>query len=346
MTITYKQAGVNIDAGEETVRRIKEKVKTTFSKHVLTGLGSFGAVYDIKEAFAEYKHPLMVQSVDGVGTKLIIARMMDKYDTVGIDIVSNCAGDIVAMGAKPLTFLDYIASERLDPNQVETIVKSMVHECIENNISLVGGETAEMPGVYKTGEHDIVGCITGVVEKDKVITGKNIKSGDIILGFASNGLHTNGYSLARKLFFEIEKYGVETKIAEFEKSVGETLLEPHTNYTNPILRILDNEIEIKGIAHITGGGFIENIPRILPNNCAVEINKKSWPHLPVFEVMQQIGNIEEKEMYRTFNMGIGMILVISPENIVKTFEQITKYPKFKLYEIGKVVEGNKNVKLI
>src|SRR3989338_3888809 len=307
MTITYKQAGVNIDAGEETVRRIKEKVKTTFSKHVLTGLGSFGAVYDIKEAFAEYKHPLMVQSVDGVGTKLIIARMMDKYDTVGIDIVSNCAGDIVAMGAKPLTFLDYIASERLDPNQVETIVKSMVHECIENNISLVGGETAEMPGVYKTGEHDIVGCITGVVEKDKVITGKNIKSGDIILGFASNGLHTNGYSLARKLFFEIE---------------------------------------IKGIAHITGGGFIENIPRILPNNCAVEINKKSWPHLPVFEVMQQIGNIEEKEMYRTFNMGIGMILVISPENIVKTFEQITKYPKFKLYEIGKVVEGNKNVKLI
>ena len=342
MSISYKDSGVNIDAGNEVVDRIKTHVKSTFSPQVLTGIGGFGALYNIKDALQDYKHPILTQSIDGVGTKLMIAQMMNKYDTVGIDIVSNCAGDIVVMGAKPLTFLDYVAHEKLDPDVMESIMAGMCKACKDNNISLIGGETAEMPGVYMPGEHDIAGCITGVVEKDKIITGENIKPGDTVLGFASNGLHTNGYSLARKLFFEIAGHDVNTKLPELNKSVGETLLEPHINYTNPILELLDNGIEIKGMAHITGGGLIDNIPRILPDNCAVEINKGTWPVLPVFEVMQKIGNIEEIEMYRTFNMGIGMVLILDKTEAKK----IKEYDGFKLYEIGKVLQGEKMVNLI
>ena len=353
MSISYKDSGVNIDAGNEVIENIKNHVKSTFSKNVLTGIGGFGALFDIKEALKDYEHPILTQSIDGVGTKLMIAQKMNKWDTVGIDIVSNCAGDIVVMGAKPLTFLDYVAHEKLDPTVMETIMTGMCKACKESNISLIGGETAEMPGTYMPGEHDIAGCITGVVEKDKIITGENIEIGDVVLGFASNGLHTNGYSLARKLFFEIEGCDVNTKMSELlarhslqgdggEKSVGETLLEPHTNYTNPILDMLDSGIEIKGMAHITGGGLLENIPRILPDNCSVEIIKDSYPMLPVFEVMQKIGDIEESEMYRTFNMGVGMVLILDKLEA----DKIKEYNGFKIYEIGKVVEGEKKVNLI
>ena len=342
MSISYKDSGVNIDAGNEVVEKIKNHVKSTFSKNVLTGIGGFGALFDIKEALKDYDHPVLTQSIDGVGTKLMIAEKLNKWDTVGIDIVSNCAGDIVVMGAKPLTFLDYVAHEKLDPTVMETIMAGMAQACRDSNISLVGGETAEMPGTYMPGEHDIAGCITGVVERDKIITGENIKPGDVVLGFASNGLHTNGYSLARKLFFEIAGNDVNTKLPELDKSVGETLLEPHINYTNPILDILDSGIEIKGMAHITGGGLLENIPRILPDNCAVEIQKNSYPMLPVFNVMQKIGDVEESEMYRTFNMGIGMVLILDNEEAKK----IKEYDGFKLYNIGKVIEGDKKVNLI
>ena len=260
----YKSAGVNIDAGNETVNRIKDRVSSTFSSSVLTGIGSFSSLFDLKSIFQEYKNPVMVQSIDGVGTKTIIARKLNKFDTIGIDLLSAAANDILVMGAKPLTFLDYIANDKLNPDIVEEIISGMVKACRETNVSLVGGETAEMPDTYLPGEHDLVGVITGVVDKEKIITGEKIKPGDLIFGLPSNGLHTNGYSLARKIFFDIGGYDVLDKHPKLKKSIGLTLLEPHINYTNHVFSTLDAGINIKGIAHITGGGLIENIPRVLP----------------------------------------------------------------------------------
>lgn len=346
MTIDYKSAGVDINAGNQSVNLIKDKVVGTFSEHVLTGLGSFGGIFDIKEALKDYQHPAIVQSIDGVGTKLLIAAKMNKYDTIGQDIVNHCCNDILAMGAKPLTFLDYVAHDKLNPQVMDKIIEGLTQACKDSGVSLLGGETAEMPGVYLPGEHDIVGCITGVVEKDKIITGKDIKPGDVLLGFASSGLHTNGYSLARKLFFEIGGYNVNSNIFELAKNVGETLLEPHLNYTNPVLAVIKTGINIKGIAHLTGGGFTDNIPRILPPDCNVEIKKGSWPILPVFEVMQRLGNLPEAEMFRTFNMGIGLVLVVSAQDVHRTKEVINNYPKYKLYEIGQVVEVTNRVQII
>ena len=269
--IDYKSAGVDINAGSETVDRIKDNVKSTFTHHVMTGLGSFGSLYNLKSVLKEYENPVMVQSIDGVGTKTIIARKLKKFDTVGIDLLSACANDILVMGARPLTFLDYIANDKLKPDIIEQIVSGMVKACQNTGVSLVGGETAEMPDTYLPGEHDLVGVITGVVEKEKIITGERIQSGDIVLGLPSSGLHTNGYSLARKLFFEIGGYDIHDTIHELEKSVGLTLLEPHINYTNHVFEMLNAEINVIGIAHITGGGMVENIPRILPDGFGVEI---------------------------------------------------------------------------
>ena len=337
----YKAAGVDIDAGNEAVARIKDGVKTTFKPNVLTGLGGFGSLYDLKPIMETYDNPVMVQSIDGVGTKTIIARKLKKFDTIGMDLLSACANDILVMGARPLTFLDYIANDKLKPDIIEEIVSGMVKACKETGVSLVGGETAEMPDTYLPGEHDLVGVITGVMEKDKIITGESIKPGDVVLGLPSNGLHTNGYSLARKLFFEIGGYGVNDTIPELKKSVGLTLLEPHINYTNHVFAVLDKDINVKGIAHITGGGLVENIPRILPDDCGVEIQKGSWPILPVFDVMQSLGEVDEDEMFRTFNMGIGMAIIIDPlkVNDVKTI--LAKLTP--VFEIGKITSGNKDV---
>ena len=343
MSDLYSEAGVNIDAGNEVVRRIKKDVASTHTKAVLTGIGSFGGLYDIGEVLKTYKNPVLVQSIDGVGTKLSVARMMNKYDSVGEDIVNHCSDDLLAMGAKSLTFLDYVANEKLDPIIMESMVSGMSKACRENNIALIGGETAEMPGTYMKGEHDIAGCITGVVEKDKIITGEKIEEGDIVLGFPSSGLHTNGFSLARKLFFEIKGYDVNTKVDELGETLGEALLKIHINYSLPVLAMLDGGIEIHGIAHITGGGFIENIPRILPENLDVEIKKGSWPIVPIFSYMQKIGNIKEQEMYRTFNMGIGLVLIIPKKEKNKIEKVLENYPKFKIYEIGKIIRGNKKV---
>jgi phosphoribosylformylglycinamidine cyclo-ligase len=339
--VDYKSAGVDIDAGHETVNRIKDDVKSTFTSNVLTGIGSFGSLYDLKPILENYDNPVMVQSIDGVGTKTIIARKLGKFDTIGIDLLSAAANDILVMGARPLTFLDYIANDKLNPQIVEEIVSGMVKACKETNVSLVGGETAEMPDTYLPGEHDLVGIITGVVEKGKIITGENIKPGDVLLGLPSNGLHTNGYSFARKLFFEIGGYDVNDTIPELEKSVGLALLEPHINYTNHVFAVLDADIDIKGIAHITGGGLVENIPRILPDGCGVEIQKGSWPILPVFDVMQSLGDVDEDEMFRAFNMGIGMVFIVDEAkvSIVKgVLKDLTE-----VYEIGSVFRGNKNV---
>ena len=341
--LDYKSAGVNIDAGNEAVERIKDGVKSTFTSNVLTGLGSFGSLYDLKPILENYENPVMVQSIDGVGTKTIIARKMGKFDTIGIDLLSAAANDILVMGARPLTFLDYIANDKLNPETIEEIVSGMVKACRETGVSLVGGETAEMPDTYLSGEHDLVGVITGVVEKEKIITGENIKPGDVVLGLPSNGLHTNGYSFARKLFFEIGGYDVNDTIPELEKSVGLTLLEPHINYTNHVFTALDSGIDVKGIAHITGGGLVENIPRILPDGCGVDIKKGSWPILPVFDVMQSLGNVDEDEMYRAFNMGIGMVFIVSPNN-VNSAKNVLK-DLTEVYEIGSVVSGESKVVL-
>jgi len=344
-TISYKTAGVDIEAGNEAVRRIKRNVEKTFSPQVLTGIGSFGAMYDLKPIMGQYKHPVMVQSIDGVGTKTIVARMMQKFDTIGIDLVSATTNDIIVLGAKPLTLLDYIATDRLKPENIEEIIIGMTKACLENNISLVGGETAEMPDTYLKGEHDLVGIITGVVDKADAILGKDIKPGDVVLAFPSSGLHTNGYSLARKLFFEIGGYTVDSKIPELELSVGETLLAPHVNYTNPVHHLLDNKITIKGMAHISGGGVLENIPRILPAFCSVELHKNKCPVLPVFNVLRSIGKLDDEEMYRTFNMGIGLIMIVSPDVVPEIRSLVNNYPEYPVYEIGQIVSGKPEVKL-
>lgn len=343
MSDLYTQSGVNIDAGNESVRRIKDAVRDTHTTAVLTGIGSFGGLYDIGEVLKSYKHPVLVQSIDGVGTKLSVARMMNKYDTVGEDIVNHCCDDLLAMGAKSLTFLDYVAHDKLDPSVMEAMVKGMAKACKENGVSLIGGETAEMPGVYASGEHDIAGCITGVVEKDKIITGERIKEGDIILGLPSSGLHTNGFSLARKILFNIAGHKVDDKVEELGMTVGEALMKIHMNYSRPVLEMLDRGVDIKGIAHITGGGFIDNIPRVLPESLDAEINKGTWPILPIFSYMQKVGDVPEAEMYRVFNMGIGLVLIVPKEEKEKIGKVLESYPDYKIFEIGHITKGEGKV---
>lgn len=346
--ISYKSAGVNIAAGNEAVELIKDKVKTTFAPCVLSNLGGFAALVDLKDVLGKYKHPVLVQSIDGVGTKTIIARMMQKYDTLGIDLLSASSNDILVCGAEPLTLLDYIASDKIEPKIIAEIVSGMVKACKENGVSLVGGETAEMPSTYSPREHDLVGIVTGIVEKEKIITGQNIRAGDKILGFLSNGLHTNGYSLARKLFFDVAGLSVDSKLPELSDPVGETLLKPHINYAKPILDVLaKNAGVVKGMAHITGGGLLENIPRVLPNSCTAEITKDSWDVPDVFKVMQELGKIAEAEMYRTFNMGIGFVLITAADGVAAIMRQIEKlHIGFTLLEIGSVKSGHKEVVII
>lgn len=345
-SVDYKAAGVDIAAGNEAVRRIKKAVESTFSPQVLTGIGSFGAMFDLKTLMESYRHPVLVQSIDGVGTKMMVAKMMQKFDTIGMDLVSATTNDIIVLGAKPLTLLDYIANDRLKPEIIEQIVTGMAQACRENGISLVGGETAEMPGTYLPGEHDLVGIITGVVEKDAAILGKDIQPGDKLVAFPSSGLHTNGYSLARKLLFDVGGYDVHTRLPELAQSVGETLLTPHINYTQPVLHLLANHIHIKGMAHITGGGVLENIPRILPAHCSVEINKAACPVLPIFHVLRKLGRLDDAEMYRTFNMGIGLVMIVSEDAMQMMHKALQTMPAFPMYDIGCVVSGKQEVRLI
>lgn len=343
--IDYKSAGVDIHAGNETVNRIKKGVESTFAPEVLTGIGSFGSLFDLKPLMRDYQHPVLVQSIDGVGTKIIIARMMSKYDTIGEDLVSATTNDIIVLGAKPLTLLDYIANDKLNPETVEQIVSGMVRACRQNGISLVGGETAEMPGTYLPGEHDLVGVITGVVEKDKAIMGKNIVPGDVVYAFTSSGLHTNGYSLARKLCFEVAKYRIDTLVPELQRTIGEALIEPHINYTRPVLHMLKNNVDIKGMAHITGGGLLENVPRVLPKNCSVEIKKDAWPQQALFSLLCDLGKLNDAEAYKTFNMGVGLVMIGDVAMAEKARAALKEFPEFELYEIGTVVAGERKVRL-
>ena len=345
-TINYKSAGVDIEAGNEAVRRIKSDVESTFSPQVLTGIGSFGSMYDLKQIMNTYRHPVLVQSIDGVGTKMMVAKRMQKFDTIGIDLVSATTNDIIVLGAKPLTLLDYIANDRLNPAIIEQIIHGMTKACRENGISLVGGETAEMPGTYLTGEHDLVGVITGVLEKEDAILGKEIEAGDVVVAFPSSGLHTNGYSLARKLMFEVGRFDVDSTHPEFSTTVGETLLTPHINYTRPVLHLLSDGIRIKGMAHITGGGLLENIPRVLPKNVDVEIRKSAWPALPVFNVLCDLGKLPDDEAYRAFNMGVGLVMIVSSTEVGLMREALKAFPDFPLFEIGQVVTGHQTVRLV
>lgn len=338
----YAKSGVNIKKGSEAVERIKAGVKSTHSKMVLKNIGSFGGLYDLAEIIKKYKNPVLVQSIDGVGTKLSVAKMMNKYDTVGEDIVNHCCNDLLAMGARSLTFLDYVAHDKLDPKVMEEMVGGMSKACRENGVALIGGETAEMPGTYAKGEHDIAGCITGVVEKSKIITGDRIKEGDLILGFPSSGLHTNGFSLARKILFGKKTMTVNTRIEKLGETIGEALLKVHVNYTKPVFRLLDNKIDIRGIAHITGGGFIENIPRVLPKNLNAEISLGTWPMLPIFPYMEKLGKVPQNEMYTVFNMSIGLIVVVPKSHKAKIDSMLKKN---EAYWIGKIIKGSGKVTL-
>ena len=339
-TITYSDSGVDIDAANRATAKIKDLARQTFNQRTLSEIGSFGGMFD--GAFPQLKQPVLVASADGVGTKLKIAFLTGVHDTIGRDLVNHCVNDILVQGARPLFFLDYIATGKLSPEVVAAIVAGITNGCRENGCVLLGGETAEMPGFYAEGEYDVAGFIVGVVDREKVIDGKSITPGDVVLALPSVGLHTNGYSLARKLFLDVSGLTVTTKLDNIGQTVGEALLQPHVSYLRALDGVLDLGL-IKGLAHITGGGLTENIPRILPAGTAVEIEKSSWPVLPIFTLMQQIGNVPEAEMYRTFNMGVGMVIICARQNseAIKSHCETLGQPCFS---IGSVTSGQQEVK--
>jgi phosphoribosylformylglycinamidine cyclo-ligase len=334
-SISYADAGVSIDNANRAIVKIREFARETFNERTLTEIGSFGGMFS--GAFPGMAEPVLVASADGVGTKLKIAFETGIHNTVGADLVNHCVNDILVQGAQPLFFLDYFATGKLEPEVTAFVVEGMARACKENGCVLLGGETAEMPDFYPEGEYDLAGFIVGVVDKSKVIDGKSIVAGDVLLGLPSTGLQTNGYSLARKLFFEVGGYQVDSYIDELGTTVGEALLATHSSYLLKLGPLL-NKGFIKGLAHITGGGFLENIPRILPEGVSVKINRGSWPELPIFGLMQRLGNVSENEMFRTFNMGIGMVMICSAGDLETVGHHLRNY-----YEIGRIVKGNKEV---
>ncbi len=320
MGITYKDSGVDIEAGSSFVKRIAPMVRSTFSHRVITEIGGFGALFS--GAFEGYKDPVLVSGTDGAGTKIQIARMMNKHDTIGIDVAAMCVNDIVVSGAVPLFFLDYISCGRLNENILTDVVKGIVAGCKEAGCSLIGGETAEHPDVVDPDDYDIAGFAVGLVDREKIISGSSIKKGDLIIGLPSSGLHSNGFSLVRKLFFEIKKYDIDLKLPELPDKLGNVLLTPTKIYVKEIMKCLESGIDIKGIVHITGGGFYENIPRILPDNCAVKIDPDSYNVPVIFDVIRKEGSVSKKEMHATFNMGIGMMLFLDRESADGALEKI------------------------
>lgn len=333
--LTYKEAGVDVEAGYEAVRLMKEHTKRTMIPGVLGELGSFGGFFEI--AKGAYENPILVSGTDGVGTKLQIAFMTGKHDTVGIDCVAMCVNDVACHGAKPLFFLDYIGTGRLEPTVAADIVKGVCDGCVQAGCALIGGETAEMPGFYKEGEYDLAGFAVGIVDKGKVINSSKVKAGDVLIGIASSGIHSNGYSLVRKLFFGVNDYGVDTWFEELGCTLGEALIKPTRIYVKTI-QTLVQQFDIKGIAHITGGGFIENIPRTIPEGLRANIRLGSWEVLPIFKLMQRLGNIEEREMLNTFNMGVGLVLAVDSQDAKAVLDKLTEMGD-KAYIIGHVEKG-------
>ncbi|NMO97420.1 phosphoribosylformylglycinamidine cyclo-ligase [Paenibacillus lemnae] len=339
MSDTYKNAGVDIAAGNEAVERMKKHVKTTFRPEVMTDLGGFGALFQLNKG--NYEEPVLVSGTDGVGTKLKLAFAMDRHDTIGIDAVAMCVNDVVVQGAEPLFFLDYLACDKVIPSKIESIVKGIADGCNQAGCSLIGGETAEMPGMYSEGEYDIAGFTVGIVDKSKMISGQHIAAGDTVIGLASSGVHSNGFSLVRKLLLEQSGYTLEQELPELGGRLGDVLLTPTKIYVKPLLKLL-KEIQVKGMAHITGGGFIENIPRMLPEGVNVEIDYGSWPILPVFKLMQEQGSISNKDMFTTFNMGIGMVVIVSEQDAAQALD-LLKGNGEEAYVIGRVTSGERVV---
>lgn len=335
MSDAYKQAGVDVEAGYQSVELIKKHVQATFRKEVLSDIGGFGGMFSLA-TIKEMDEPVSVSGTDGVGTKLKVAFMMDKHDTIGIDCVAMCVNDIVCNGAEPLFFLDYLACGKNYPEKIEQIVKGVAEGCKMAGVSLIGGETAEMPGSYPEDEYDLAGFSVGVVDRKKLIDGKNICEGDALIGIGSSGLHSNGFSLVRKIL-RLSKTSINEYVENLNATLGDELLKPTKIYVKTILELM-NKVEIKGICNITGGGFIENIPRMLPSGAKAKIQVGTWQILPIFNLLKSTGEISEKDMYNTFNMGIGMVLAVDKNDAEKTIQALTELGE-KAYQIGEVVQG-------
>ena len=338
-TVTYADAGVDIDRANRTKKRIKYLAHKTFTRSVLSEIGGFGALFSIDRT--KYIDPVLVSSVDGVGTKLKVAFEMGVHHTIGADLVNHCVNDIAVQGAAPLFFMDYLATGRLEPEVAEKVIEGLADACKHNGCALIGGETAEMPGFYPDGEYDLAGFIVGVVERERIITGKTVEVGDVILGLASNGLHTNGYSLARKLFFEIAGYTPDTYVNEIKGKVGNELMQTHRSYWPAIKKLVAGE-SVAAMAHITGGGITGNLPRVLPRGTSAVIEIGSWPVLPIFEHLQKLGNVPQDEMLRTFNMGLGMLLIVPSKKFKKAQSVLEKVGE-KAYTVGRIVKGDRKV---
>jgi phosphoribosylformylglycinamidine cyclo-ligase len=336
--VSYATAGVDIDRAQRVKQRIRYLAHKTFTKNVLSEIGSFGGMFALDKKF---QNPVLVSSVDGVGTKLKVAFEMNLHHTIGSDLVNHCVNDIAVQGATPLFFMDYFAAGKLDPEVAEKVVTGIADACKQNGCALIGGETAEMPGFYGPGEYDLAGFIIGVVENEKIITGKSVEVGDVLIGLPSNGLHTNGYSLARKLLFEVGKYNAETYVNELKSKVGNELMRVHKSYW-PVLKKLVDAEAISAMAHITGGGITENLPRVLPKGVSAIVEVGTWPVQPIFQHLHKLGNIPDDEMMRTFNMGIGMVLVVSPKKFKKV-QSVLERAGEKSYTIGRVVKGERKV---
>jgi phosphoribosylformylglycinamidine cyclo-ligase len=335
---TYADAGVDLSAGDRAKQRIKYLAQRTFTRNVLGEIGGFGGLYRLD---GKYEEPVLVSSADGVGTKLKLAFQLNIHHTVGADLVNHCVNDIAVQGATPLFFLDYLATGRLDNEVTEKVVSGLSEACRANGCALIGGETAQMPGFYADGEYDLAGFIVGVVERAKLITGAKIRPGDVLLGFPSTGLHTNGYSLARKLFFDIARYKPEQYVNALKEKAGAALMKTHRTYLSLIRKLTASDYAA-GFAHITGGGITENLPRILPKSVSAHVELGSWPVLPIFEHLQQLGNVERDEMLRTFNMGIGLIAVVSAERFKRCKSMLDRAGE-KSYVIGRIVKGDRKV---
>ncbi len=330
---------MDIDRADRAKQRIKYLAHRTFTRGVVSEIGGFGGMFLIDRK--KFREPVLVASVDGVGTKLKVAFMMNLHHTVGGDLVNHCVNDIAVQGAAPLFFMDYLATGALDPDVAEKIVEGIAEACRHNGCALIGGETAEMPGFYAQGEYDLAGFIVGIAEKSRLITGEKIQPGDLLMGLASNGLHTNGYTLARKLFFEVAGYSPETYVNDLKGKAGEELMKPHKSYWPVLRKLIDAEL-VHAMAHITGGGITDNLPRVLPKGAAAIVEMGSWPVLPVFQHLQKLGNVPPNEMLRTFNMGIGMVLVV-PAKKFKRVQTVVEKQGEKAYLIGRIVKGDRKV---
>jgi phosphoribosylformylglycinamidine cyclo-ligase len=338
-TVTYADAGVDITGGDRAKERIKFLAQKTFNRNVLGGIGGFGALFRLD--LQRWKNPILVSSADGVGTKLKVAFELGLHQTVGADLVNHCVNDIAVQGATPLFFLDYFASGKLDAEVTEDVVSGLADACRANGCALIGGETAQMPGFYADGEYDLAGFIVGAVDRDKLVTGLGVKAGDVLIGFPSTGLHTNGYSLARKLLFETAKYKTTQYVTAIKEKAGAALMKTHRSYLHVIQKLVAAQVTV-GMAHITGGGITENLPRILPKNVTAQVELGSWPVLPIFEHLREIGQVSQEEMMRTFNMGIGLIAVIPAAKFTKAKAMLDRAEE-KFYVIGRVVKGERRV---